>query len=179
MLQENQALVEFYTDSVHSRVQSEKAGRPVHVDLPHLHIMVPGDKDNIVRRIASRADQQKYPKAWEAYLKQEDVAVSGTPLTEWPPIAKSQVKDAAHFGIKTVEQLAGLSDSHVTRMGIGWQDLRTKAKAYLTAADDGSETVRLASENERLTNRVKELEAQVQELSQRRGPGRPPKEPTE
>lgn len=164
---ENNVFIEFYTDAVEMGYESEKQGRPIYADMPHIRILIPGDKNNIIERRASKADEQKYPNAWKRFQSSEVSGQTGTPLEQWPQINRSQVKEAKYFEIHTVEQMAGLSDANVDKLGMGFRDLRTKASAYLGVAADTAKATAQASENERLRSEIEDLRAQVKEIAKR------------
>ena len=162
---ENSVFVEFYTDAVEMGFESEKEGRPIFKDMAHVRILIPGDKNNIIERRASKEDEQKYPNAWKRFQASEATGHTGTPLEQWPQISRSQVKEAKYFEIHTVEQMAELTDANTARLGMGFSDLRTKAKAYLGAAADTAKATAQAAENSRLRSEMADLQAQVKELA--------------
>lgn len=177
-IHEDQMFVEFYSDAVELTHESEREGRPIYQEMAHVKIMIPGDPHNIIERRATDVDKQKYPKAWARFERMEAAGQEGTPLEAWPQINRAQVKESKYFEVHTVEAMAGLSDSHCMKMGMGFMELRTKAKAYLTAAKDTAAATAQAAENEQMKNRIADLEAQLKDLG-KRGPGRPPKETAE
>lgn len=174
---ENNVFVEFYTDAQELKAQSEKEGRPIYEDVPHVRIIIPGDTGNVIECVAKDKHKQKYPEAWKRFLAQEKTGYTGTQLEQWPQITRSQLKEAKYFEVHTVEQMAQLADSHISRMGMGFADLRTKAIAYLAAAKDSAAVTQQAAENARLQQEVDDLKAQVKDLAVKRG--RPAKEPVE
>ena len=104
---------------------------------------------------------------------------TGTPLEQWPQITRSQVKEAKYFECHTVEQMSNLSDAHCQKLGMGFQELRNKAKAYLAAAAGTADATAAAAENDRMRSELAEMKAQLAELSEKRSPGRPKKETAE
>lgn len=175
---ENNVFVTFYTDAVELTAESEKAGRPIFKDVPFVRVTIPGDTNNIIEHRAKDEDKLKYPKAWEQYQRGERGGHTGTPLEQWPQITRSQVKEAKYFECHTVEQMSQLSDAHCQKLGMGFAELRAKAKAYLAAASGVADSTAQAAENERLRAEMAELRAQMAELSEKRV-GRPRKEPVE
>ncbi|WIW04129.1 hypothetical protein [Achromobacter ruhlandii] len=103
------------------------------------------------------------------------------PLEQWPQINRAQVKEAKYFEVHTVEQMSGLADSHLGKMPPGFRELRSKAQAYLKAANDTAAATAQAAEAERLRAEVADVRAQLAEMQKqygepaKRGPGRPPK----
>lgn len=171
--------VEFYEDAHEDAYRSEQEGRPVYEQREFVRIIVPGDMNNIVERVASDEDKRRFPNEYARFKQGATKQLEGTLLTMWPPINKAQVKEAAYFEVHTVEQLAGLSDSAVLRMGMGWQEMRRKASAWLQAAADGAVVSKQAGEIEELQNTVKLLQEQLAQVNTARGPGRPRKEAVE
>ena len=174
---ENSVFVEFYTDAVEMKAKSEQEGRPIYEDRPHVRILNPGDTGTVIECVAKDDHKRKYPEAWKRFIANEATGHSGTPLEQWPQITRSQVKEAKYFEVHTVEQMAGLADVHISRMGMGFSDLRAKAKAYIALAEDTATATKQAAENERLQNQIADLQAQIKDMSAKRG--RPAKETVE
>ena len=163
-------------DAVEIKAESEKQGRPIFKDLPHIRKMIPGDASNVVERVAKDHDIRMYPREWDIFQRQSATGVSGTPLEQWPQVTRAQVKEAKYFEVHTVEQMAELSDMSCQRMGMGFAELRNKAKAYLEAAKGTAAQTAQAAENQRLQDEIEALKAQMAEMPKR---GRPPKVETE
>jgi hypothetical protein len=178
MSQESNLFVSFYSDAIELKAQSEKEGRPIFKDVPFIRIIVPGDTNNIIERMADENDKQRFPKAWARFQASETEAQEGTPLEQWPQITRSLLKECKYFEIHTVEALAGISDAHIARMGMGFTDLRTKAKAWLQAAQGTASLTAQAAENEQLRKMIADLQSQMADLSDKKV-GRPRKETVE
>ena len=71
--------VQFYTDAVELKAESEKQGRPIFQDLPHIRKMIPGDASNVVERVAKEHDIRMYPREWEIFQRQQATGHFGTP----------------------------------------------------------------------------------------------------
>lgn len=166
--------VQFYTDAVELKAESEKQGRPIFKDMPHIRKMIPGDASTIIERVAKEHDMRMHPREWEIFQRQQTTGMIGTPLEQWPQVTRAQVKEAKYFEVHTVEQLSELSDISCQRMGMGFFELRNKAKAYLEAAKGTAAETAQAAENQRLRDEIEALKAQVAEVAPRRG--RPRKE---
>lgn len=111
----------------------EGAGRPVYDEVEYIEIVVPGDRSNVVHRPVTQQDRQKYARQYAAWKAGNQEATSGTPLSAWPGISRAQVEELAYFKIRTVEQLAGVSDANITNIAFA-SDLRRRAQAYLEQA---------------------------------------------
>lgn len=161
---DNHLIVRFYMDARLNRTKTAEEGRQIWEDTTYIEIMQPGNKESIVRRPATEMDKRRFAskfRDFEAMNNQE--AVTGTLLEEWPAVTRAQVEELRYFNIRTVEQLRDLSDSNAQNI-MGVQMLKQKAKHFLEAADQGKV--------EDMAKRIAELEALVNAKPK----GRPKKE---
>ena len=171
--------VRFEMVSVEDPVKSAAEGRTICVDVPHIEIRTPGDRDNILFRPMTELDKQRFKKRYEEWLKtQNDEPTEGTPLSEVPIFRKREVEELRYMNIYTLEQCAGLSDAHVKK-DRGLFQYREKAKNYLDVALRGKEASRLQAEKDELQQwknaneqvqkdqavLIQELRAQIQSLA--------------
>lgn len=131
--------------------------------------MIPGDSSTIIERVAKDFDKAQFPREWEAFRRQQVTGTIGTPLEQWPQVTRAQVKEAKYFEVHSVEQLSELSDASCQKMGMGFFELRNKAKAYLEAAKGTAAETAQAAENQRLRDELESLKAHVNEVAPRRG----------
>lgn len=143
--------VQFYMRAVMQRGKSEEAGRPIYADVPHVRILVPGDKLSIVDRVASEDDMARFAEHWGKFKAGQGQEVVGTRLEVIPWMSRSKAEEYKYFGIHTVEQLADASDSVGQKFPGFYQD-RDRAKQFLEATTGTSA-------------KVKNLEEQVAELT--------------
>jgi hypothetical protein len=163
---ESNLFVQFFTDAIELKAQSEKEGRPIFKDVPFVRIIVPGDMNNIIERIAEESDKHRFANAWARYQNSETKATEGTPLEQWPQITRSLLKECKYFEIHTVEALSNISDAHVAKLGMGFGELRTKAKAWIEAASGSAVATAQAAENDRLKQMLADMQVQINELSE-------------
>ncbi len=173
--------VEFYTDAVESKMKSDAAGRPVFEDRPFIRITIPGDQHNVIEQVAKPYYQNRFPDEWARFQRNQEQQTEGWPLKTWPVVTSAQVKNLEFLNVRTVEQLANLTDSQCQRVGMDAASLRAKAKAALDAAKDGAASAAQAAENKRLNDELEALKAQFSAaLGQvEKRPGRPRKETAE
>ena len=132
---DEQLLVKFFKHAKLSQSKTKAEGRPVYEDLDYIQILQPGNKDSIVIRPATKMDKQRFAEHWRRYeARQDDEYVEGTILEEWSGITRSQVEELRYLNIRTVEQLANLSDSNAQNV-MGVQALKAKAAKYLETAE--------------------------------------------
>lgn len=154
--------VKFFVQPLQNRTKSIEAGRPIFEEKTFIQIMVPGDKDNIVTREIRENDKRRFPKQWAAYENDRSELIEGTPLEQWPHLSVAQVEELKYFNIRTVEQLAGVSDS-ASQNFMGIQVLKARAQEFLEAS---KENVSLASLQEELKDRDAKIAAQDLAISQ-------------
>lgn len=174
--------VEFFTDAVKMEFRSEQEGRPIYEDRTFVKILIPGDNKTAIEREATAGDRERFHEEF-ARFKNNIMAAEqsvGTPLAQWAPMSRSQVKEYAHFNIHTVEQLAALSDTGKQTLGMGAQEWAAKAAAFIAKAAGSADVQKIAAENVALKARLEAMEQQFANLSaaqpgaEKRGPGRPP-----
>lgn len=149
-------LVKFYKSPRQNQVKSAEEGRPIFEEVPFIQIMQPGNKDSIINRPATKMDKQRFAEHYRRFEAREDQeALEGTLLDEWAGITRSQCEELKYLNIRTVEQLAAVSDSNAQGvMGINF--LKQKATKYLEESKDGAAAAKIA-----------ELEAKIRELSEK------------
>jgi len=170
-------LVEFFTEPILSENRSEAAGRAIFVDAEMVRIIVPGDARSIVTRRVTNQDKIEYEREYQAYKKGEQIASEGTPLEHWGMISRAIARQLKMVNVFSVEHLANLSDEQLSHTGVlGARVLRKQAAAFLEHAKTGKLSSQLVAENERLTNQVASMQAQMtamnakfEELLQRAG----------
>lgn len=160
--------VEFYVEAIEDQEESIKQGRPIYRDVEMTSIRILGDqKTHVVRPVDLKgsntvpSDPDRWPRQWAAFKNKQVVTEVGTPITEWPPVSKSQAMNLKSLNIHTVEALAQVSDSNLGNIGMGARDLRDKAIAFLDQAKDGSGLVKLQEENKDLRTKIEALQNQM------------------
>lgn len=158
-------LVKFYFEPVRDDEKSKAAGRAIHVDREYITILTPGKKDEVVRP-AREEDHMRFPAQYAAFKKGEE-QITGTRLSEWSGIGRSQVRDMEAVNVLTVEQLAGLDDVNLQRLGMGARELRDRAKAFMEEAAGGAPIARLIAENAEKDSQIAALTQQIKDLAAR------------
>ncbi len=148
----------------------------------YVRIVVPGDQLNIVDRPMREGDKQRFPRQWLYHqMQNNEIPVAGISLAEWhkdrpDDIGEMQVNELNVLRFQVVEQVAMASDAQLQRVGMGAVGLRAKAQEYLAFKRGDVANKELAETKSELA----ELKAQMAQLmaaqSEKRGPGRPPKE---
>ena len=156
---DDQLLVKFFYKTRQDMTESKIQGRPVFKEVEYIDIKVPGDRNSGVCRPARDKDRQRFPKHYEAFKNRVEAPVVGTPLAEWAKIPRSAVEQLAFAHVKTVEQLAVLSDTYAGQIH-GGNGYKKMAQDYLKRAEAEKavgDVVALKEENERLKAQLEEL----------------------
>ncbi len=150
--------VKFYIHPKLSQKKSEEAGRPIYEEIDYISIMQPGNKDSIIMRPATSIDKGRFPEHYKKFKAREDQeAVDGTPLTEWPGISRSQCEELRYMNCRTVEQLVDMSDSNAQSiMAIG--ALQERARKFLERASKDATSAQLQESEEKVSNLTERLE---------------------
>ena len=141
--------VHFYMKPRIDIEESNKANRPIYKDVPFVTVMIPGDKNNIVTAEVWDLHRRRWPQHWAQFIAGVKDQVVGTPLKVAPFLTEAHIEELAYFKIRTIEQLANLSDTNMTFMGA--REMSDAAKKYLLTVNG----------NEALLERIRALEAQI------------------
>lgn len=167
--------VRFYLEPMENPAKTAESGRPIFEDVEFIEKQVPGDKTLTVQRPVTDRDKREFARqyrAWKADATAEQT--SGTPLKAWPQVSRAQVEELAFFKVRTVEDLANLSDALLANLG-PYRELQKKACDFLAAARGHAPTSALRTALEEEKQKREALERQVQELLAAQGKKRGPK----
>jgi hypothetical protein len=152
--------VKFSAEPVFSKRETYFAnGVPKYVDMDFITITIPGNRDLIIHTPVTDFYEWRFPQEYEAFKRGQEASVTGTPLEMWPVLQPSQVAELKHQGIRTIEQLASLSD---TSSGVmrGFYAMKHKAQQFLDDAKDKTATAFVRAQMEEQNERHKaELKA--------------------
>lgn len=127
---------------------------------------------------------------YEAWKAGQNLPETGTPLAAWNAVTPEQAEILKMHSVKTVEEIADMTDSGITRIPLpGMRRMVDAAKLFLKAQDQtrsAGELQRMSDENAVLRAQMDELlemfkandktgELEPLEAPKKRGPGRPPK----
>jgi hypothetical protein len=156
--------VRFYTKPTINVPESTRQNRPVYQDTPYIEMMMPGEKNVIIREPVWEQHKQRFPQHWAQFQLGEKDQVIGTPLKVVPFLTESQIEELAHFKIRTVEQLAEMADSSLNFMGA--QELKQAAKRFLDKSRSGEALMArieaLEAENARLARQAQDVATKPQ-----------------
>ena len=158
--------VQFFTHPLQDKEKSLAEGRPIFVDTEYVRIMVPGDKGNIIMRSVRDDDKRRFPKQYAAFQNDMEEVLEGTPLEKWNFMTAAQVEEMKYFGVRTVEQLASVSDGNAQKF-LGVQLLKQKAQEYVDASKTEAPIAALQEEIEQRDLKIQEQDQVLVELTER------------
>lgn len=127
--------VRFFTEPVEQTAQSIIAGRRVFAQTEYIEIMIPGDKQTVIKRQVFDMDRNRFAPQYARFKQGLTDQTVGTPLSELVWLSAAKVKEYEFFNVKTVEQLAGTPDgSQCAQSMMGFVQDKQKANAFLNAA---------------------------------------------
>lgn len=156
-------VVQFYVKAVENRFESERHGRPIFQDENFVKTMIPGRMDLTLDEPVEQRHINRFPQQWAIFQnKQADAEqTSGTPVTEWPQLSKSQAEELKGKRFYTVEQIANCSDGQIQALGMNANMLRKQARAYLENASNSALAQQQAAEIERKKQEMEDLKASI------------------
>lgn len=164
-------MVRFWMDAYKNPTKSAEAGRAIYDTIPWCEIRVPGESDTVsgpVHRMQPDP-RVRFPGAWAAFEKDNaSEGLVGTPIRFVPWIERGDVENLAHSGIKTLEQLASVTDGNLSNIP-GGIALRQKAKDFIRTAKDSAPLERMSEELQKRDLIIEGLRAQVSEILKAKG----------
>jgi len=155
-------VAQFFMAAVHDVAASAEAGRAIYREVPNIRVLTPGSRDVMVTK-ATEVYQNRFPKQWERFKKQLEQVQDGTPLELVPWLTIGVVAELKAANCFTLEQLAGMSDSLLSKM-MGMQGFRQKARLYLENAASQAPFTALEAKLAEKDNQIEVLKRQMEEL---------------
>lgn len=124
-------------------------------------IEAPGQKLTKVVRMATPHDFDRFPMQFAAFQAGE-AYIGGTPLEQAPFIVKEVREALEKIDIKTLEQLAGVSDQNLLTLRLGdGRKLRDLARSFL---ERGPERAQIEARNAELIKQNADLQARLERI---------------
>ncbi len=194
--EERPPYVRFERRPVQNKPRSDAEGRWVGEDKDFVLITPSYTKDVIVREVAGWFEKLEgdfrngripntwvphYRRAYEAWKNGQELPLDGMPIRGWSVISPAQQEALVSMNIRTVEDLAQVTEDGIRRIGMGGVKMKNLAIAALKAAREHGPIVMenaelkaqldLANKNvETLTEQVAALRAAVESGVSARSP---------
>jgi len=160
---------EFYLDTVKDMRASLEAGRDVHTQVERIKIIIPGAHPTIAVHNVTDRHRNDYADQYRRWKEGLDPVVNGTPLEEWSILNPAAVADLKSQNLRTVEEIAGLSDVAAQGVGIGGiangMTLRERARGWLDDAQHDAYVTKILHRCDALESKNAALQNQVDQLS--------------
>lgn len=112
----------------------------------------------------------KYKKAYESWKNGQELPLDGIPIKGWGVISPAQQETLIRMHVLTVEQLADITSEGILRIGMGGQDLKNKAVAWLKSLKKSGnitiENAELKKQVESQAFTIEQLENKVKALAE-------------
>ncbi len=153
--------VEFFMKPFELVAESAKAGRPIFEDREMVRIAFPGDskREHVapaheMHYVSHHRRQMTYAERfadrYRLFKEQTGDQVVGTPISQLPFLTEARRAELKAAGIKTAEQLAGLPDVTIKKMGMGTREFVNQAQAFLKAAQGTSQVAAMQKQIDEL-----------------------------
>ena len=154
-----------------------------------VEIRIPGDERTVIDREVTERDKLRFQPLWNNYCRGLDEFDGQHRLDIEKWIDRATLQELQRFNIRTLEQLAGMSDGAIdTANMLGIPQLRARAIEELGKFENSEVVGDLRTENQELKARLEAIEANLPpatepepdglptpEAPAKRGPGRPRK----
>lgn len=166
---DNELKVRFFIDAIHDMVSSAKEGRAIYKDCEWIEIKIPGNRDNVVKRPVRKSDIARFPQHYSMFKarvgKNGTEEIVGTLLSAWPHpgMTPARVLELDFYNIRTVENLAAVSDSNGAKL-MGLQALKADAIKFLDIAKKAAPIAALRVELKAAQALAERQQAQIEGL---------------
>lgn len=183
VIQPDKRMVQFRQGRKILTQRSQQEGRPVYAPITLFCVRHPGERDETVVE-ATEFHKMTHPRQWAAFEQGRIAEQDGTMLAVLFPSEPYIVDHLRVLHIHTVEQLAGLTEAGLQRVGMGAREYQAKAVKFLDDANRSAPTRELEAKLAAAADQIASLETQVKlllESAQRQAEaprrGRPPRDP--
>lgn len=147
--------------------QSSIEGKPVTRTYEHIDIYIPGKADAHVSREVTEEDKKRFAARYNAWKNNATKPPDGIPLREWPGMTQSMISECERHNIFTVEQLSGMAEVDMPRLGLNAKELVRRAKDYLEQCKGLQPLSRLRVEHEDLKKQHEALKDNFEFVKQK------------
>lgn len=154
----------FFEEELPDDAATQAAGTLRMRKFERVRIVIAGDMNSAAVHPVTQQQIDRFPVEYERWkATRNNDHISGTPLSAWAMVSKGQVMELAALHIRSVEDLASVSDANIGKILDGRQ-WRERAKAWLETNKDAAVAMKYAAENERLRADLDDLRGAFAEL---------------
>lgn len=183
----------FKTHSTLNETKTKTAGRPIYDDLEVVEIRMAANKQTVgvfpaheIWQVVDTPEGSREPLTYAMRFKDQyqrfkenaTQSQSGTPIEELPFLTQGKRLELKAMNVHTAETLAALDGQPLKNLGVGGRELKDMAQAYLDTAEKTADVTRMASENEKLRQRIKDMEQEANNTAQAKSKKADAREPS-
>jgi hypothetical protein len=158
---DNGMVVMFFMKAVVNPARSQAEGSPQYDDQVFVRIHPPGERLNIIERIANDGDKRRFPQQWHLFQQNKPQTNNGIPIDLLFPAHPSISAALKASGVHTVEQCAELSAHAIENIGMGCQQWVNDAARYLEVANKGVKASQLKAMSEEKDREINGLKHKI------------------
>lgn len=166
--------VEFFLEPVYQEFESKKTKdengneiqpRKIYKDTEYVKILIPGDKQTSIIRQVFPNDRQRWPQQYARFKQGLKDQIVGTPLSTFPHLDESKVKEYEFFNIRTIEQLADCPDGSQCGQAMrGFHEDKRKAQHFMDAAKGAAPVEDLKKQLAQRDELLEKMQARLEAL---------------
>lgn len=160
--------VRFYRYSEPNGLAAIQAGGPSHIGKDHVKIFRPAEHNTwVVDEEATPYYQHRFPLHWQAYQQSRAQIPDGFPIALMFPNDPDRADALRAIHIHTIEQLAGVAEGALGKLGMGGREMVERAREYLDKAGDRQQWAAMQQAREQDQGVIASLKAELAELAAR------------
>ncbi len=156
--------VRFYRRSVPNSKVAIAAGEPAFIGADYITVKDPGDRLHVIDRPIRQEDPYRWARQWAAYQANREQVPDGTPVAALFQQDPDIVDRLRQFGCYTTQQLAGMDEHGITRLGMGARALVNKAADFLEQTANHDQVAAVLDRMADMEKRLAEAERERQEM---------------
>jgi len=154
--------IEFFPRAVRNEKVSKETGKPKYDPIIFVNFVY-SNGENFARPKYD-IDEQKYPDEWAAFVANEGIIESGTPIAELHGIVVEEIATLKELGISTVEGLSASQLASMQDLGERYVQLRSYATSFLKQREDMEELFALKEQNAALQLENMQLKGEAEKV---------------
>lgn len=131
-------------------------------EVEYVELLIPGDAKAAPVQLVDRNIRKQFAKHYQAFKEGRELPTEGTPVEYWLGANDARVHVLKSLHLRTVEQVAEMSDTVLNSVGMGARELRKRAQTFLDAQSNSKVADKLAAKDnelDELRRRLAALEA--------------------
>lgn len=120
----------------------------VYKNVDFINITVIGNEKLIVDQPVNESHKKRFPHAWQSFKRGIDTVSRGTPLGQLEGMAPALITACLAKNISSIEDLAILTDTHLSNMGMGAREFRSRAVEFVRKKNEAKSNINESAINE-------------------------------